>query len=117
MAAVARLQLEVSMGDIAHAIRRCKHIKFDDTSISVRGELIDVMPVHPAGKDGEEHDGDEQPDYDPIAVGSRRGRRKRHHQTSFQVLQDAIRHIENVVVKGYPDTNRAIIRRKDTKRE
>jgi DNA-directed RNA polymerase III subunit RPC1 len=103
------------MGDIADAIGRCKHIKFDGTSIRVSGESIDVMPVHPTGKGGEEHDGDEQPDYDPIAAGSRRGRRKRHHQSYFQVLQDALRHIENVVVKGYPDTNRAIIRRKDAK--
>ena len=115
MATVAKLQLEVSMGDIAQAIGRSKHIKFDDTSIMVSGESIDVMPAHPAGKGGEEHDGDEQPDYDPIAAGSRRGRRKRPYQSYFQVLQDALRRIENVVVKGYPDTNRAIIRRKDTK--
>jgi DNA-directed RNA polymerase III subunit RPC1 len=111
MATVAKLLLEVTMRDIADAIRRNKHIKVDDTGIVVEGEMIDVTPAY---KDGEENEGDEQVEYDPAAATNRRGRRKRHYQTYGQVLQDALRHIENVVVKGYPDTNRAIIRRKDT---
>jgi DNA-directed RNA polymerase III subunit RPC1 len=113
MQAVARLQLTMTVRDIADAIRRCKHIKVDDNSIRVRGEMIDVMPVNPSKDD--EHDGDEQADYDLMAAANRRGRRKRQYMTYFQVLQDALRHIENVVVKGYPDTNRTIIRIKDGK--
>jgi DNA-directed RNA polymerase III subunit RPC1 len=112
MEAVARLQLEVTLSDIARAIARSRHIKVEDITIS--GEQIDVTPENPAGKDADENDGDDQADYDAAAAGSRRGRRKRHHQSYFQALQDTLRHVENVVVKGYPDTSRAIIRRKDT---
>jgi DNA-directed RNA polymerase III subunit RPC1 len=111
MEAVARLQLEVTLPDIVNAIRRSRHIKVED--IVINGEEIDVVPENTAGKDADENDGDDQADYDPTAAGSRRGRRKRHHQSYFQLLQDTLRHVENVVVKGYPDTSRAIIRRED----
>ena len=44
-----------------------------------------------------------------------RGRRRRKTGNYHQMLQEMQRAVLNVVVKGYPDTNRVIIRKKDGK--
>jgi DNA-directed RNA polymerase III subunit RPC1 len=112
MDAIARLQLDLNASDVATAIHKTKGLKLTRQNIQVTEPLIRITPNEP--------DYSDEDDMDLDGVGSddeemqkAKGRRKKKFQMHFLVMQDLKRNLEQVVVKGYPNTSRTIISRSD----
>jgi DNA-directed RNA polymerase III subunit RPC1 len=110
---VSKLELDLTTHDIATAILHTKGLKLSMTDIHSRGNIIRIHPSEYSDADFDFMD------LDGVGGGSdddelvkSRGRKRRKAQSYFQTLQDLKRAVLGVVVKGYPETNRAIIRKK-----
>jgi DNA-directed RNA polymerase III subunit RPC1 len=118
---VSALQLDLTVHDIIDAIHRTKGLKIS------RGEVIagshSVIRIIPREDDLDEADemdldGYGTEDEAPAARGrGRRPKRRTGPGGYYQSLQELRRSILNVVVKGYPETARAIIRRSEKTNE
>jgi DNA-directed RNA polymerase III subunit RPC1 len=113
---IANLGLDLTMHDIRSAILHTKSLKLFSTDIHTRGNII---RIHPSGFSDDDFD---FTDIDGAGAGSdddevvkSRSRKRKKAQSYFQTLQDLKRAVLSVVVKGYPETNRAIIRKKPPK--
>jgi DNA-directed RNA polymerase III subunit RPC1 len=117
MQRVSALQLDLTVYDIIDAIHRTKGLKISRGEAQAGSHsLIRIIP--------REDDMDETDDMDLDGYGSEeeapaaRGRGRRPKKRTgpggyYQTLQELRRSILNVVVKGFPETARAIIRRSE----
>lgn len=113
MERVAKLELELTMDDIVRILEKAKGLKLLRREIFTHKNVLRITPEEPTSKDYEEMDLDgtlSEDDYEAIRA---RGRKKKRALSHFQALQELKRAVLNVIVKGYPDTARAIIRKKD----
>jgi DNA-directed RNA polymerase beta' subunit len=127
MERVNNLHLHMTLKDIAYAICDHKSVKLDRKYIQIeentseeakrwdtgRNMLI-ITPQEPDDDELDELDAPPSEDEGPGLIKSTKGRRKKKAQSYFQTLQLLQRDLPSVVIKGHSDTNRAIIRSKDT---
>jgi len=118
---IAKLQLDITMTDIMYAIIRTKGLKIKEQHIRCHGNHVRICPEPPA--EIEEIEGAAaELDENGLPVsklkGGRgtlaRGRSSKQAPSHFVLIQEIMRDLLNVVVKGYPETSRAIIKRSDS---
>ncbi|KAF2405268.1 DNA-directed RNA polymerase III subunit RPC1 [Trichodelitschia bisporula] len=113
---IAKLQLDLSLHDIARAVVKAKGLKLNESNVEIYGSRhIRVTPTEVGGEsedmiDAMDIDDDEEQDA-PLAKA--KARRKKKTNPHYVTVHEIRRLLENVVVKGYPETVRAIIRRSD----
>jgi DNA-directed RNA polymerase III subunit RPC1 len=110
---IAKLELELPMHKIVEAIKNVKGLKLTEQEIFTYKNILRITPQEATSKDYEEMDLDGTISEDDHEAIKARGRKKKRSLSHFQTLQELKRAVLNVVVKGYPDTARAIIRKKD----
>jgi DNA-directed RNA polymerase III subunit RPC1 len=118
MTRVNELELELRMPDIVRAILSTKGLKLSNQDVTCRHNSIRISPDEPKIDEDEENELEKaaitaHPGSDDEAVSKARAKRRKKSSSYFYRLQDLKRNVLNVVVKGHPDTNRAIIRKKD----
>ncbi|KAF2458837.1 DNA-directed RNA polymeras-like protein iii largest subunit [Lineolata rhizophorae] len=96
---VEKLQLDIGMADIEKAIRRTKGLKLGDSQIRTSGTHIRVQIPEEGGMTGKR---------------SRTGGRRQEQEYYFR-MQQFKRALPNVVIKGYPEASRAIIKKEEKK--
>ncbi|KAF1982670.1 DNA-directed RNA polymeras-like protein iii largest subunit [Aulographum hederae CBS 113979] len=101
---VAKLQLDISARDIIQAIVRGKGLKFSADNITCRGDTIICRVSEDVKRRQTAVDDDEE---------AEKTRKRKAADDHYARVQIAHRAIPNVVVSGYPDAHRAIIRRSD----
>jgi DNA-directed RNA polymerase III subunit RPC1 len=115
---LSKLKLEIGIHDIKMAIYKTKILDLNWEDIRSEANKIVIKPADFTDNDHDLKKGAiaaEEDDGQGISAKPTKGRRKRRPQTHYQVVQELRRNLLNVVVKGYPETNRAIIRRKEAK--
>lgn len=110
IARIEKLELELTLNDISNKISSTKGLKVERQNITHSANHIKIRPNELNIEAPDEIDLDGASDDEDK---SGRGRKKKKTTSYFQTMQDLKRSIINVVVKGYPDTNRAIIRKSD----
>ncbi|KAF2665315.1 DNA-directed RNA polymerase III [Microthyrium microscopicum] len=110
MAAVSSLQLDITIQDIAKSIAKTKGLKLKPENVTIIGDhILQIMPKAPEAEvemmdlDGNETDEEN---------GTKRGGKRKSKGGSaayYQSVLELRRNILSVVVKGHPDTSRAII--------
>lgn len=113
---IAKLQLDITMSDIEQAIIRSKGLRIKRPNIASYGNHIRITPdvpieIHSMVNGVIDHD-----DYSAKLKSRASSRRSAKIVPSYFILiQEIMRDLLSVVVKGCPETNRAIIKRSDQK--
>jgi DNA-directed RNA polymerase III subunit RPC1 len=114
---ISKLLLDLTEQDIADAICNTKGIKIDRWEHIKFGvdkfnrSFIQITPSEPDHDDKHDMDLDanNSDDDGPGTAARQKTRRRKKSQTYFQMIQELCRTLQNVVIKGHPETNRAII--------
>jgi DNA-directed RNA polymerase III subunit RPC1 len=118
---IAKLRLDVKMTDIRRAIMRTKGLKIKNQNIVCYGDEIRIHPEPPAEIEEVEGAAAEL-DENGLPISklkggrgtSTRGRSSKQTPSHYILIQEIMRDLLNVVVKGYPEANRAVIKRSDS---
>lgn len=114
---IVKLQLDITMRDIEHAIIRTKGLKVKRANIASYGNHIRITPDAPMEILDSVNGMTDHDDYGAKLKSktTSRWRTSKHSLSYFIVVHEIMRDLLSVVVKGYPETNRAIIKRSDQK--
>jgi hypothetical protein len=125
-----KLHLNITLAEIARRIAKTKSLKLSENDVKLYGTRhIRVIPYDPTPRIEEtddmqdESDVDSEPvtdpeddsDYDPENIPKGKGKKK--NPMYYLIIQECMRNLEDVIVAGYPDANRVVIKRSDTVKE
>ena len=113
---IARLQLDITMADVERAIIRTKGLRVKRSNIASYGNHIRITPDAPMEVLDTVNGLPEVDDFGTkLKSRTTRSRSSKNLPSYFILIQEIMRELLSVVVKGYPETNRAIIKRSDKK--
>jgi DNA-directed RNA polymerase III subunit RPC1 len=126
-----KLHLNISLRQIAEAIVKTKNLKLKHDNVQTYGTRhIRVVPDDPTPRssqaeiDGEDSGFDSEPvtdpeddsDYDPTNIIVK-GKPKKKSPMYYLIVQECMRNLEDVIVAGYPDASRVVIKRSDVEQK
>jgi DNA-directed RNA polymerase III subunit RPC1 len=111
-----KLHLDVSLEDIARSIIKTKGMKLDRRHVEIYGTRhIRVSPPQPDSAHDEEVEAlsDPEPEEEDNAAKGK-GRKKKKKSVYFVEVQEYMRALQDVIIKGHSDAHRVVIKRSDT---